>query len=1068
MNYGHLCTTALIGSAVIALPSEAAAQSEFSLNMPRQPLELSLRQLGSAAGINIVFQPAAVVHRMAVPIKGRLSVNAALDRLLSGTDLAVQRTMAGSFIIAGRVSATSQDSSRAILIKTAALVNDPGESTVMAAQATSMSTPAPVGSAPAEPANVQDIVVTGSRIQRNGFDTPTPVAVISAESLIKAAPSNLPDALNQLPQFVNSQSPASKERVTINVGVMVGNFLNLRGLGSQRTLVLLDGVRVPPTSPDGSVSIDTLPQALVQRVDVVTGGASAVYGSDAVVGVVNFVLNKKFTGLSLTAQNGISNYGDAHSYKIGATGGLALMDDRLRIIGSVEHYSSAGIKRFSDRPLAPYGLNYCSLGSGTQASPFKVTTGCRSQIASAGGLIRSGPLSGQQFLPDGSIAPFNPGGPGGVGGDGSFGLPVSQVLTAPLETSQVFGRLSYEFSPALTAHVQASWSEAINGPYSHGITALSSGGPQGLIIQADNAFLKPSIQALLPVGSSFQLARWVDPALATAMGKVDLPLARTKQTSRSMMINAGLEGGLFGAWKWDTNYVHGETTFNSKTNEVNMLRLFAAVDAVKDGAGNVVCRVNLTNPGLYPGCVAFNPFGVGAPSQAAVNYVYADSIWHVKNKMDSGSVNLTGPLFNTWAGRVLAAVGGEIRKQSLIQTSNADPGVPIDLTGLRGLPAAPIRFNTVNVGSASGSVTVKEVYGEVEVPLARDLPFARSLDVSGAIRHTNYSTSGGVTTWKLGGDYRPFSDLRLRVTRSRDIRAPSLFDLFAGAQQALRVLTDPHTGAQQTALLLVRGNTKLVPETADTLTYGAVYQPSWIPGLGLSVDAYDIKVKGLINTVDPANALQGCETAGGTGPFCDLINRPLPYSNRTAANFPTSILQIPANVAAARQRGIDFELNYNFGAEKIFPRADGRFLIRGLLSHIYDHRLDVTANQAGYRTIPKWHGSVSLSYDSDHIGVFLQERFTGSYNMAVSKNAQYFADHAKAPNIGYTDLTLTARPFSEPVKAELFLTVNNLFNVKAPLLNPAGGNAVNLYYPTRRTTYDIMGRYFTTGARLKF
>lgn len=164
----------------------------------------------------------------------------------------------------------------------------------------------------------------------------------------------------------------------------------------------------------------------------------------------------------------------------------------------------------------------------------------------------------------------------------------------------------------------------------------------------------------------------------------------------------------------------------------------------------------------------------------------------------------------------------------------------------------------------------------------------------------------------------------------------------------------------------------------------------------------------------------------------------------------------------------DFELNYNFGAEKIISGANGRFQIRGLLSHIYEHRFDVAANQAGYRGIPKWHGSVSVSYDSDRIGVFVQERFTGSYNMAVFEGAQYFADHARAPNIGYTDLTLTARPFSENPKAEIYLTVNNLFYVQAPLLFPTGGNSVNLYYPTMRTTYDIMGCYFTVGARVKF
>lgn len=925
---------------------------------------------------------------------------------------------------------------------------------------------------------VQDIIVTGTRIQRNGFDTPNPVTALTAETLSQRAPSNVPDGLNQLPQFVNSQSPASRQRITVNTQVQVGNFLNLRGLGPQRTLILLDGVRVPPTSPDGSVSIDTLPQALIQRVDVVTGGASAVYGSDAVVGVVNFVLDKNFTGVRLTGQGGVSNHGDGKSYKLGVTAGTSLLDDRLHLLASVERYSSGVVSRFDDRPLARAGLNYCTVGAGTAASPFRLLSGCHSQIATYGGLIRSGALAGNQFLPDGSIAPFNAGATGGIGGDGAV-LPTSQDLVAPLKTWQLFGRASYEFSPALTFHVQGSWAESVNGRYDHGGSVLTAGSPQGLIIQGDNAFLSPAVRALLPAGSTFTLGRWDDPEIAAAAGKQDLPIPTTKQTSRSLMLNAGFEGSLGGSWKWDASYVHGETNFKSSTHEVNMLKLFAAVDAVRDSSNNIVCRVSVTNPGLYPGCVAFNPFGLGAPSQAAIDYVFADSIWHVKNKMDIGSANITGTLFRTWAGDVGVAFGGEIRRQSLRQTSNADPAVPIDFTGLRGLPTGtPVRFNTVNVGSARGSVNVKEVYGEINVPLARDMTLLRQLDVSGAIRYTDYSTSGGVTTWKLGVDYKPINDLRLRLTRSRDIRAPSLYDLFAGTQQSLRVITDPHTGISQPVLSLVTGNNALTPEIGNTLTYGAVYEPSWLPGFGLSVDAYSIKIEDAISAIDPVVALQSCEDSGGTGPTCSLISRPLPFSDRSAANFPNSVLQLPINVATIRQKGIDFEASYRFPASTLFAGAEGSFEIRGLLSHIYDLKTDLGFNQpvqqsAGYRGIPKWRGSISLSYQGDRFGVFVQERFTGSYKMSIYRNlttgadAQVFADHGRAPNYGYTDLTLTAKVIPS-IDGNFFLTVNNLFNAEAPLLFPSGNNSVNLYYPTVRTSYDVMGRYFTAGLKVKF
>jgi len=938
--------------------------------------------------------------------------------------------------------------------------------------------PAAQQSANQDEAPARDIIVTGSRIQRNGFDSPNPVTALSADTLAERAPTNVPDALNQLPQFVNSQSPASRQRATVNTQVQVGNFLNLRGLGPQRSLILLDGLRVPPTAPDGSVSIDTLPQTLIQRVDVVTGGASAVYGSDAVVGVVNFVLDKTFTGVRVNGQAGISDYGDAKSYKVGITAGTSLMDDRLRVLASVERFSSGVVSRFDDRPLARAGLNYCTVGAGTVASPFRTLSGCRSQIATYGGLIRSGVLAGNEFQPDGSIRRFTPGAVGGVGGTGAV-LPTNQDLVVPLKTWQVFGRASYEFSPALNFHLQGSWARADNGRYDHGGSVLTAGSPQGIIIQSENAFLSPAVRALLPANSTFQLGRWDDPELAAAAGRQDLPIPSTIQTSRNLVVNAGFDGSLGGSWKWDANYVHGETRFKSSTNEVNMLRLFAAVDAVRDTSNNIVCRVTLTNPGLYPGCVAFNPFGLGAPSQAAIDYVFADSIWNVKNVMDIGSANITGKPFSTWAGEVGIAVGGEIRRQSLRQTSNADPSVPIDLTGLRGTPTGTaVRFNTVNVGSARGSVDVKEVYAEIDVPLARDIPALQRLDVSGAIRYTDYSTSGGVTTWKLGADYKPFNDLRLRVTRSRDIRAPSLYDLFAGTQQSLRVITDPRTGVSQPVLSLVTGNDTLTPEIGNTLTYGGVYEPGWLPGFGLSVDAYRIQIEDAISSIDPVVALQSCEDTGGAGPTCSLISRPLPFSDRTPANFPNSVLQLPINVATIKQKGIDVEASYRFPGSNIFSDLTGSFEFRGLLSHIYDLRTDLGFNQpvqqsAGYRGIPKWRGSISVSYQDDLVGVFIQERFTGSYNMSIYRNlttgadAQVFADHGRAPNYGYTDMTLSLKP-TKAIDGELFVTVNNLFNTGAPLLFPSGNNSVNLYYPTIRTSYDVIGRYFTGGFRVKF
>ena len=191
------------------------------------------------------------------------------------------------------------------------------------------------------------IVVTGSRIVRNGNSAPTPVTVVSAEQLAATTPTNIPDALNKLPAFTGSRSPNT---IATGTNPGTGNYLNLRAFGTQRTLILLDGRRVPPTSYDGTVNVDVLPQALMQRVDVVTGGASAVYGSDAVTGVVNFVLDKRFEGLKGVAQGGISSRNDDESWKVGLAGGISLFGGRGHLIGSVEHTDRQGIPSKFDRP----------------------------------------------------------------------------------------------------------------------------------------------------------------------------------------------------------------------------------------------------------------------------------------------------------------------------------------------------------------------------------------------------------------------------------------------------------------------------------------------------------------------------------------------------------------------------------------------------------------------------------------------------------------------------------------------------------------------------------------------
>jgi iron complex outermembrane receptor protein len=913
--------------------------------------------------------------------------------------------------------------------------------------------------APDKPqASGSDIIVTGSRVQANGFQNPTPVTIISSTDLTTKSPSNIPDALNQLPQFVNSTSPTKSES-RLNVTPVIGNFLNLRGLSPRRTLIMLDGIRVPPTSFDGSVDVNTLPQMLVQRVDVVTGGASAAYGSDAVVGVVNFVLDKKFTGLKAVAQSGISTYGDAASYRLGLAGGLSLLDGRLHVLFSAEHYDVKGLSN-GDRPLG--GHQYCTAGTGTAASPYTILSDCRFNTAPNGGRTTGGgALNNYVFLAGGVLKPFNAGGLGGVGGDGGL-IDTNTTVAAPLQTSQGFGRISFDATPSLTFYAQAAINESKSGPL-HLPDGHYANQPSATTIFADNAFLPAAARTLLGTSPSFQLSYIGDPQLASSLGGNTLDLQDARQRVRSINFVTGVEGKFANAWTWSANYVHGGSQLISRSRETELPKLAAAADAVRDSSGNIVCRVTLTNPGLYPGCVPINLFGPASASAAAVNYVYGVSEFKTTNKLDSGSVNLAGNLFDLPYGPLSFSVGGEYRRQTLEQTSNADPAVPIDLTGLRGAPAAITRFQLTNAASAHGSVNVKEGYLEVVAPLLKDLPFAKLLELNAAGRYTDYSTSGSVGTWKVGLNYKPFDDLRLRGTISRDIRAPSLYELFAGPSNSVITLADAHTGVTAITTTSIVSNRSLTPEKGLTKIVGFVYEPHWLPGFGLSVDGYDIRISDAIVASAAVTNVQLCESSGGSGPECALVIRPLPFSDRSAANFPTLVLSQPLNLADIHQRGVDIEVGYRF------PALGGKFDIRGFANYVptLDQQQSPTQpnrHYAGYLYNAKLRGSVSGTYSNNDFSLNVQERFTGSYQMPVFEGASVYATNGVAPNQGYTDATLTV--FAKEKKFEFFLNVLNIFNVKPPLLNASA--VPDLGYPTVKQTYDITGRYLTAGVRARF
>jgi outer membrane receptor protein involved in Fe transport len=934
---------------------------------------------------------------------------------------------------------------------------------------------APAAAAPAAAAQgaapvstIGEIVVTGSRIVRNGYAAPTPLTVVGVPELQATTPSSIPDALNKLPGFAGSTTNAGTTNAVGGSGggspnVFGGNFLNLRDMGAIRTLILMDGRRVPPTAINGQVDTNALPQMLVQRVDVVTGGASAVYGSDAVTGVVNFILDKNFTGLKAQGQVGVSNRGDSRNYRFGIAGGAEVLG-RGHIIASFEESKTDGLDDHNQRPWSASTPGY--VGAGTAASPYVLVNNIRLANASNGGLATSGPFAGQQFTSTGGLAPFNKGVATGtnnisVGGDGAYYTGLN--LTPPVKTDQAFARFEYELATDLTGYVQFSDTE------SKVWDAHSNNAPvTPTTIYSGNAFLTTAEQAQL-AGAN---------AASFSFGRLNRDLARMSvldQLTDSVNVTAGVTGKVFDKFKWDAYYTHGSSILRSTiVNNINYPNYYAALDAVKDSSGNTVCRVSITNPGLYPGCAPLNLFGANNASAQALAFIFGKTQWQAVNTLDDYAASISGDAFNDWAGPVSVAANVEYRSQSFTETSNANPLIAPSFTGIRmGTPPTTIwAYGTQ--APQHGSNSVWEISAETVVPLLKDAPFVKNLEVSGAARYTDYSSSGSVWTWKAGVNYSPIQDLRFRLTESRDIRAPTLADLYSGTTITLISVNDQqHSGMTGVVTSVGGGNPNLVPEVSYTTTIGAVYSPSWWPRFRASIDYYNINISNAIGSINGASAtvLAQCEASGGTSPLCASIVRPLPFSNRTTANFPTTVYNLSQNIAELYTHGVDVEASYNFRLEEVVKQAPGRFELRLLYS--YQPVLNSVSfpgspltQLAGVAGASSSRLSSTVNYSVGPVSLDWQMRYSSAQRRSGTP-VQVYAD-PDLPGIFYHDLNVAYRLRTGKVAGQLFFTVNNLTD-QQPRISPSAmftatpgfGNPTSL-------GDDMIGRRFTLGFRVQY
>ncbi len=918
---------------------------------------------------------------------------------------------------------------------------------------------------------VEEIVVTGTRVVRDGYEAPTPVSVINIEEMQNTATNNLADYVNTLPSISGSTTPTSTTTV-INGGNGAINGLNLRGLGAVRTLVLLNGQRTVGSINTGVVDVTELPQQLISRVDVVTGGASAAYGSDALTGVVNFVLDTKFVGFKGEASGGVTTYGDDRNWKISLTSGTTFGGDRGHFLISGEIAANDGIL-VNNRPWNQQGYSFINnpaygtaAGQSTSVPAQIATKNVALSNAAPGGMITAGPLKGVIF------------GPGGTYSNLQYGSLVSGVLmsgggwraTAVADTfgqslvpvtsrQNLFTRASFQITDDIEIYGQAGWS------HSHNVSAAVPNFYTGsLAVKSDNAFLPAALATQLAPGST----------ISVGTTNYDIGTEHPTYDRRVLRFLVGIDGNLDAfdtSWKWDAYYSTGFSMGTSAAiGSVFSPKYALAIDAVRNPAtGAIVCRSTLTAP--TNGCVPYNLFGIGVNSQAAITYVRGGDPWFTNRMLQKvAAVSISGEPFSTWAGPVSIATGIEHREESTRAASD-----PFEATG-SWLLASGVPF--------AGKFTVNEGFVETVIPLAKDTVWAKNFEVNGAVRATGYSTFGTTATWKIGVNYSLTDDLRFRGVRSHDIREPTLVDLFSAAVTQTNSLTDPFlNNAQVTYRGTTQGNANLQPEKAMTTGLGAVYQPSFFPGFSVSFDYYHINITGAIQTFSPVQLINLCFV--GNQAACSTFTR-TPDPN---GGLPTlAFIAGPQNFAFENAKGFDIEASYQLALDTVNNDWAGKLGFRFLTTHAIEY----TTNSGAVGSIPintagqlsggapaKWRFEGAMNYSLDPITVGLTIRgitggkinnnfieCTSGCPVSTGNNTTVSYNHIDGAT--FFDINAAYKiHVGDTATSELFFSVRNLMNKDPSTVYIGPNNSSWTFYPTANQQFDVLGRVFRAGVRFK-
>lgn len=1046
-----------------------------------QPLGDALQSFADQTGIQLIYFSEVADGKASGALDGEYEISAAMDMLLADTGL--DYTLLGDQAVSIQVADSGPQTSSASIAPTPVLVAR------NQSQPQSQRQTAGSQSAGASESGVarEEVVVTGSRIARSGVATPTPTVVLDSEAIVASGAVNIGDLLRELPAIgpgLNSENTAA---TFSGAGL---NLIDLRNLGTERTLVLVNGRRHVGTQPNTTaVDLNSIPTPLIERVEVITGGASAVYGADAVSGVVNIIMRQDFEGIDVDVQTGSSDRSDARRHQIGITAGTNFAEDEGNITLHMSYVDEGGIA-FDARPGGVSGANWVAnpenTGPNDGIPDFIIMNNLRQlagQQESAFIIDRGNGREVFGFNPDGSLRPFQLG-PSGLigntqltdGGEAELGFdsecPQAKCqLKVPVERFLIAGSARYSLTDNVELFMDGKFTS--NQAESR-IGSVFEIPPFTNQIPIDNPFVTDELRDLMIEAG--------ETSVGILRSDQELGLRGTSSDRRLFQMTVGARGSLGGGdnWQYETYFQRGDArTTMVRLNDLFQNRFTLALDAVVDPAdGQIKCRSVVEGTAQDPGCVPVNLLvGGDALTPEMLEFIEIPSATETAALTQTvASAVVTGDLGDYWgAGAIGIASGIEWREETSDFQTTATQQAGLGF------------FNSLRP-VVTGEFDVIEVFGEAVVPILSGAPFAESLNFEAAVRYADYSTAGGATSWKLGADWAPVEDVRFRAVRAISVRAPNIGELFnPGGQGFITVddpcdaafvdggtstraancdalgITQPFTSNAQTINIRTQtsGNQNLDVEEAATTTIGAVFTPRFAPSLSLTVDYFLIEIEDAINVLGTQQVLDACVDLPSTqNVFCDSVDR-------DAAGNILIVRNQNINVSQFTREGIDLEARY------FFDISGGTIDLAGVATHNLTSETIIapgtatggaTIDSNGEIGLPEWRFRGTASYLKGPFTV--AATWTMLSDMVPDNDPATPEDNRATTGTGTFSLVDLRMQYAVNDRIQLSLGADNVFDELPPGLpdtriSGAGSYAGAEIYPT-------IGRFWYAGARMTF